>query len=81
MSGEQPMDDQQLSTLNISWQTRLLSVMRQFDKLTQKPAYDKKNDQMVDFMGMSVVRGVPIIQVRPTDGGAIYCAKCEELDV
>jgi hypothetical protein len=76
-----PMDNHDLSTLTMSWQTRMASVMRQFDKLTRKPAFDKTNEQMVNFIGMSLVRGTPSIQVIPTDGGAIYPLRIEELDV
>jgi len=75
---EQPKD---LSTLNISWQTRMASVMRQFDKLTKKPVFDKANETMVNILGMTLVYGSPGIQVRPTDGGDIYTLKLEELDV
>lgn len=76
-----PMDDNNLTTLNVSWQTRMLSVMRQFSKLTRKPAFDKTNEQMVNILGMTVVYEEPGIQVRATDGGSIYTLKCEELDV
>lgn len=76
-----PMDDNNLTTLNVSWQTRMLSVMRQFGKLTKKPAFDKTNEQMVNILGMTVVHGDPSLQVRATDGGPIYSIKCEELDV
>lgn len=76
-----PMDDNNLTTLNVSWQTRMLSVMRQFSKLTRKPAFDKTNEQMVNILGMTVVYDESGIQVRATDGGPIYTLKCEELDV
>lgn len=78
MPSEQPKD---LSTLNISWQTRMASVMRQFDKLTKKPVFDKTNEVMVNIIGMTCVYSTPGIQVKPTDGGAAYTARCEELDV
>jgi len=75
---EQPKD---LSTLNISWQTRMASVMRQFDKLTKKPVFDKTNEAMVSILGMTLVYGSPGIQVRPTDGGDIYTIGYSNLDV
>jgi hypothetical protein len=74
-------EEKDLSTLNISWQTRMASVMRQFHKLTKKPVFDKTNDVMVNVIGMTCVIGTPGLQVVPTDGGSIYTLKCEELDV
>lgn len=77
-----PSEEKDLSTLNISWQTRMASVMRQFDKLAKKPVFDKTHEQMVNIMGMTLVYGEPGIQVRPTDGGPMYTVyKLEELDV
>ena len=76
------MDNTELTTLNISWQTRMASVMRQFDKLSKKPVFDKTHEQMVNILGMTLVYGEPGIQVRPTDGGPMYTVyKLEELDV
>jgi hypothetical protein len=76
-----PSEEKDLSTLNISWQTRMASVMRQFNKLSQKPVFDKTNEVMVNILGMTLVYDEPGIQVAPTDGGNIYTLKCEELDV
>lgn len=81
MPSEQPMDDSDLSTLNISWQTRMASVMRQFSNLSRKPVFDKTNEVMVNVIGMTCVFGTPGLQVVPTDQGSIYTVRIEELDV
>lgn len=80
MPSEQPMDAQDLSTLQRSWQTRMTSVLRQFNNLTSGPVFDKKHDQMVNIIGLTCVYSEPGIQVIPTNGGPIYTAKVEDLE-
>ena len=80
MPSEQPMDAQDLSTLQRSWQTRMTSVLRQFNNLTSGPVFDKKHDHMVNIIGLTCVFGEPGIQVIPTDGGPVYTAKVEDLE-
>lgn len=77
MLGEQPP----LTPVQLSWQTRMQSVLRQFHKLAQAPVYDKSRDQMVNVIGCVCLTGAATIQVAPTDSGPIYSVKCEDLDL
>jgi len=77
MASEQPPQ----SPAQVSWQTRMQSVLRQFHKLVQAPVYDKTQDQMVNVVGLVCLTGAATIQVAPTDGGPIYSVQCEELDL
>ena len=77
MPSEQPPQ----SPAQVSWQTRMQSVLRQFHKLVQAPVYDKSQDQMVCVVGVVCLHGAARLQVAPTDGGAMYSVNCEELEV
>ena len=76
-----PSEQPPMSPAQLSWQTRMQSVLRQFHKLVQAPVYDKKHDQMVNVVGCVCLLGAADIQVAPTDGGPMYSVKCEELDL
>ncbi len=64
MPSEQPLDDTNFCPAR-SWQTRMASVMRQFERLVQEPVM--RDDLPVNVIGIQHFNGKTRLTVSPVD--------------